>query len=360
MKHHYKHIDSLRGIAVLFVIWLHVSEKYINLSTTLKENGSWLYDIALYLNFGRIGVVIFFAISGFVLLKSINGVKEFIIKRFFRLYPLFWLSVILGIYIIYLFGGAVSFDKVVANLTMLPLMFNQDMVLGLYWTLEAELFFYFIGLLLFIFKASNKPINLFLISIVFLVFFVIDKKFNLLNPEHTGFIVLPLNLAIMFWGALYRYIYDNPNISINIFNKEIKVKLLFIILTISIIILPLMIFFKGVIDMNFRYTKFGISYILGISIFILLSTKFKIYNRILVWIGTISYSLYLFHPIVFNYLFWWLQNYAPKEFKEFDLSIYLIINLILSIILASLSYYLIEKPSIKYSYYLINQKSKKD
>ncbi len=50
--------------------------------------------------------------------------------------------------------------------------------------------------------------------------------------------------------------------------------------------------------MDFRYTKFGISYILGISIFILLSTKFKIYNRILVWIGTISYSLYLFHTIV--------------------------------------------------------------
>lgn len=42
----FKHIDSLRGIAVLFVIWLHVSEIYVNLSSSVKEKGTFLYDFA--------------------------------------------------------------------------------------------------------------------------------------------------------------------------------------------------------------------------------------------------------------------------------------------------------------------------
>ena len=224
----YKHIDSLRGLAVLLVVWLHVSEVYINLSSSVKNNGTLLYDFAWYINFGRIGVVIFFAISGFVLLKSIrgnriNGIKEFLIKRFFRLYPAFWLSVFMGAYVMQLFGHNMSFEKIIANMTMLPQMFNQEMVLGLYWTLEVELIFYFVGLILFLLKSSQKPINLFLISIFFLFVFVISKIMFVINTEHIGLAIIPLNLSIMFWGALGRSFYDNSNLNINLFNKNISI-----------------------------------------------------------------------------------------------------------------------------------------
>ena len=359
----YKHIDSLRGLAVLLVVWLHVSEVYINLSSSVKNNGTLLYDFAWYINFGRIGVVIFFAISGFVLLKSIrgnriNGIKEFLIKRFFRLYPAFWLSVFMGAYVMQLFGHNMSFEKIIANMTMLPQMFNQEMVLGLYWTLEVELIFYFVGLILFLLKSSQKPINLFLISIFFLFVFVISKIMFVINTEHIGLAIIPLNLSIMFWGALGRSYYDNSNLNINLFNKNISIKLLFITLSIIILIIPLLHFFKGIISDDFKNIQIGISYIIGILVFLLLSTKFKIYNKFLVWIGTISYSIYLFHPIVFYSLFWWLKNYAPLSFTEMHLVVYLIINFMLSIVFGSIIYYLIEKPSIRYSHYLISKRNR--
>ena len=70
-----KPIQGLRGLAVLLVILFHIHPNY---------------------SFGFIGVDIFFIISGFVISKSLinskdlNGqisLKNFYIKRFFRLYP---------------------------------------------------------------------------------------------------------------------------------------------------------------------------------------------------------------------------------------------------------------------------------
>jgi len=351
------YIDALRGIAVLLVIWLHVSEVYKELSPSVKEKGLFLYDLAWTMNVGRIGVVIFFSISGFVLLKSIKGdklkgTKTFIIRRFLRLYPAFWVSVLFGIFTMQLVGENISFEKIVANLTMLPLMFNQDMILGLYWTLEVEWIFYFLGLLLFLIGASQKPVYLFTISILFLIIFIILKQLKLDLQAHIGLIVLPFHLSIMFWGALFRYFHDNPDFTVHIFNKQISIKALFITLTIILLMIPVIAFTKGLITDNFKLIQLGISYFFGISIFIFFSIIYKIKNKFLIWIGTISYSMYLFHPIVFYTLFWWLQNYAPTILTEMNLGIYIIVNIVLSIIFSSIVYYLVEKPNIRLSHHL--------
>ena len=353
----FEHIDSLRGIAVLFVIWLHVSEVYINLSPSVKESGTFLYDFSWYINTGRIGVIIFFAISGFVLLKSIqgdkkNGTKTFLIRRFFRLYPAFWLSVILGILVIQLQGGNVEVERVIANITMLPLMFNQETIIGLYWTLETEIFFYLSGLVLFLLGKSDKPINVFMVSIFLLVIFVPVRKISLNYPQHIGLALLPFHLSIMFWGALSRQFYDNPDLRVKILNKYISIKLLFKILTLCILAFPLASLVKGIAGHEFKYFHFGLSNILGVLFFLLLAFYFRVKNKFIVWVGTISYSMYLFHPIVFMSLFWWLKNCAPVMFSELYLGVYIIVNIMLSIIIGSIIYYLIEKPSIKLSHHL--------
>ena len=80
-KNRYAHIDALRGIAVLFVVWLHVSEAYKSIASVSSQ---WVYDVAHTINAGRIGVVIFFAISGFVISHSIKGDIKSGSKRFWR------------------------------------------------------------------------------------------------------------------------------------------------------------------------------------------------------------------------------------------------------------------------------------
>ncbi len=196
----FKHIDALRGIAVLLVIWLHVSEVYINLSPAVKAHSTFLYDFAWYINSGRIGVVLFFAISGFVLLKSIKGnrkraTKTFWTRRFFRLYPAFWVSVLLGFFVMELMDKKISVGMLVANITMLPQILNQEMILGLYWTLETEILFYCIGWLLFMVGKSHNPINLFIVSIFFLGFFIVSRIAHFSNTQHIGLVSLPFFLS---------------------------------------------------------------------------------------------------------------------------------------------------------------------
>ena len=79
-------LDALRGIAALLVVVQHVGERYIG----------WIPGFAAtWFSFGRFGVTIFFLVSGFVIpyaFEKENAVRSFWIKRFFRLYPLYWLS----------------------------------------------------------------------------------------------------------------------------------------------------------------------------------------------------------------------------------------------------------------------------
>ena len=162
----FAHIDALRGIAALLVIWLHVSEVFFNLSPEILKKGTALYDFARSIDLGRIGVVIFFSISGFVICKSLNGnaiegSKKFIIRRFFRLYPAFWVSIALGLFSMWwLFDKPFGFNIIAANITMLPDLLGQEQIIGLYWTLETELAFYFLCWILFINRNINNPLVL--------------------------------------------------------------------------------------------------------------------------------------------------------------------------------------------------------
>ncbi len=49
----FAHIDALRGIAALLVIWLHVSEVFIHSTPEILAQGTALYDIARVVDFAK-------------------------------------------------------------------------------------------------------------------------------------------------------------------------------------------------------------------------------------------------------------------------------------------------------------------
>jgi peptidoglycan/LPS O-acetylase OafA/YrhL len=345
----FKHIDSLRGIAALLVIWLHVSESFVQLGLS---KSTLVYDISWYINTGRIGVVIFFAISGFVLLNSIKGAKSFLIKRFFRLYPAFWLSIIFGILVLQ--ENIPTVSTIMANITMMPLMFDKGVIIGVYWTLESELIFYFIGLILFLFGLSRKPLTTFILSIFFIMFFAYLVLINFTSPKHTGLNVMPYHLSIMFWGGLFRHYYDNPYRKIIIYKTNISIRFLFILLSAILFLLPIASLLKGIYLSEFKSIQFGLANIIGLSLFLILTSFIKIKNKFMVWLGTISYSMYLFHPIVFSLALGFLNNYASHFLNQMSLGFYLFINVLLTILLSSFVYILIEKPSMKLALKIIH------
>ncbi|HGM7838215.1 TPA: acyltransferase family protein, partial [Serratia marcescens] len=82
-----EYIDAIRGIAALSVVIAHF---------IVPIYGAENFVFSHVLDIGKIGVVLFFIISGFIIPFSFRrengGVKAFFISRFFRLYPGYWFS----------------------------------------------------------------------------------------------------------------------------------------------------------------------------------------------------------------------------------------------------------------------------
>jgi peptidoglycan/LPS O-acetylase OafA/YrhL len=97
---------------------------------------------------GGAGVVVFFLISGYIITHVLcsEGPAEFAIKRFFRIYPLYWLAVAGEVL---LSGASISFSEFLCRLLLIGDFTGTPYGLaGVEWTLRVEVVFYAImGLL---------------------------------------------------------------------------------------------------------------------------------------------------------------------------------------------------------------------
>lgn len=341
------HIDSLRGLAALLVVWAHVSETFLKLSPSVAAKGTGLYDLSHDADFGRIGVVLFFAVSGFVIPNSFSGgitigTKTFLIRRFFRLFPLFWFSMLLAIVFLYLIPARpIENSRIMANVTMIPEFLGFKPLLGLYWTLAIELVFYGICLALFRLRLNNNAWVLALLSAAFFGVFIFGLAE--LDRKWLGFVIesrLTYNcsfLGVMFWGAVYRQWYDK------------KGSCLTGLITVStfVILIPgissLLKHFPSGSDIT--VTTFAITQIVPVALFILGTSLFKVRHRIFSWTGEISYSLYLLHPIVFQSLFSVIKKSQIDWLMSMHLSIYLIASITISCLVAAITFRLVEQPA---------------
>lgn len=133
-KHRLLELDALRGIAALAVVLFHY---------TMNENRElfgWQF------RYGITGVDLFFMISGFVIYMTAGKIKhwkDFIVFRFARLYPAFWCCLFITLaFMAWYEPSKVNITQIAANLTMAPPFFNQEDIDGSYWTLLVELLFY--------------------------------------------------------------------------------------------------------------------------------------------------------------------------------------------------------------------------
>lgn len=88
---------------------MHVSEAYRELSpvTALSR---WVYDYAIAVDICRIGVIVFFAIGGFVIPFSMRPnapapERDFLLRRVFRIFPLYWFSISIGAFASHMIWG---------------------------------------------------------------------------------------------------------------------------------------------------------------------------------------------------------------------------------------------------------------
>lgn len=142
-------LDALRGLAAMSVVLFHYTTRF-GQTYGHPEAPSLSFDA------GFRGVDLFFMISGFVIFMTLDQTaraSDFVVSRFSRLYPTFWVCVLCTFTVVAvagLPGKEVRPMELLVNLTMLPQLFRVKPVDGTYWTLEIELFFYSIMLCLYL------------------------------------------------------------------------------------------------------------------------------------------------------------------------------------------------------------------
>lgn len=120
-----KELDALRGLAAFAVFLFHFQ----------------------LLDYGYLGVHLFFIISGFVIFLSAKSAKrpiDFVIARVSRLYPTYWVCLLLTFGVLYVSQADVTLQQLLFNLTMFQEFLGVQNIDGAYWSLTEELVFYVI------------------------------------------------------------------------------------------------------------------------------------------------------------------------------------------------------------------------
>ena len=314
----------------------------------------------IFFSFTTYGLAIFFIISGFLLSASFisllkkqnqihSTVKLFFIKRIFRIYPAYLISLIIFTAILTRFFQypVYWFDLFVHFLNIHNLFEGLSRSMNpVYWTLALEFQWYlFAPLLILIFMKTNLKmlIALFSASILLSMF----MRYLAINDYLAG-AVTHTEMIRLGYDQLYIHLF-NFIIGIIMYKwRRQKVKLPSPAVFLLLLMVPVIGYVQANPNLIFNEETFrnkllldyaGIL-ILGIAMFVFKDVEIngKVY-RIISFISLVSYSLYIYHfPIlhhVINYNFAWYVTF-PLFFA-------------VSLFFAAISYYIIEAPFLKIS-----------
>ncbi len=326
------YLDSARGLAAIGVLLVHAISSFSEVNLELLNAANFTKD---HLDLGKVFLIIFFLTSGFVIPYSIKGeglvaLKSFAISRFFRLYPVYWLSAILG-FILY---GSFTITELLFNLTMFQQFLGIENIIGLYWTLQIELIFYFLVALTFIINKLFNKRFLFQTAVGFLLVAIVMAGFrNVLLVKLP--LAVPLTLSIMYFGSFYRYYVIEGDAASKSLTKYY--------LVLYIILIPIVSYLGYNYDFGFgeSWEKYTITYFLGMLLFLFICF-FKYSSSLMEYTGKISYSVYVFHPLVILVI-------QKMGFLNAVSGVYkVLITLIITILFSHFTYLFVEKPMIDY------------
>ncbi|MGW1704426.1 acyltransferase family protein [Streptomyces sp. NPDC002206] len=155
-------LDGLRLVAALMVAAYHYGGRGGDITKAWGTSAASLFPTAhTWFAYGCLGVQIFFVISGFVICMSGWGrsLASFFASRAARLLPAYWAAVLLVTLVFALPAvayKAVSPSDALVNLTLLQQPLGVDRVLGVCWTLWAEIRFYALFAVCVVLPGANR------------------------------------------------------------------------------------------------------------------------------------------------------------------------------------------------------------
>ena len=337
------------------MLWLHVVNGYHALSPATAAQGRWLDELFASIDIGRIGVVVFFLISGFVVPFSIHAdsaapVRGFAIRRFFRIFPAYWLSVPLAAFAFFwIQGSPFSARELLVNLTLLQDVVGVRPAEGVYWTLLVELVFYALCIALLLGRSLFSPRRLAIIAASLALLHVVAMFMYWLGKPvaSVSLAFWPLNLSLMFCGALYR-------LQATAARDRITSTILPALAVFYVLALPL-----GAALAVHKVPTYTIAYALGFVVFVAGTRFVRIETQLTDWLGRISYSVYLLHPVVAELIYVGLLRQPVESiWRTQHLAVYLAVVTLLTLGVAALAYRFVEAPAIRLGHRLASRRDR--
>lgn len=318
-------VDALRGLAALAVVLFHFTTRFTELFSPDK-----LPTISFPT--GYYGVNLFFVISGFVIFMTLEKTTrpmDFVVSRFSRLFPAYWVAILLTFTITHMLGlpgKLVDLASAVGNIIMIHgLLFRIPSVDGVYWTLEVELLFYCGMFLLYRFRSLHLIHHALITLLVLrLTYYGLERVFGIeLSWTVSRFLIL----KYIPWFSL--------GISIYLMTSSRENDWRGAVLTSAIAIVSLL-----VVDSLFVAS---LAIFLGAAVFLAASGRATLLRHpILVWLGTISYPLYLLHENIG----WSIQLRLGALAVPIDLTV--VVALAISLVMATMLTYWVEQPCMRW------------
>lgn len=273
-------IDALRGIAAVLVVLHHYSRIYDAKQQLVGFHFPW----------GYYGVYLFFVISGFVILLTLHRCEtglDFGISRFSRIFPAYWVAAIITFLVVRVLGSppGPSFLQLAANFTMLDRPLGFKHIDEVYWTLNVELSFYLWMLLLFKLAGINRIQNV----IPFVLIFQAAMAIYVHRTDHIFSqgtkVLFLLEYAHLFCaGMLFYEAWERG------FTRKIILLLFWCLMNQTLI--P----FRDFAWMPpTDWGNVAVIVVFAIMLFVVLGKLRWLVNPVLLFLGTISYTLYLLH-----------------------------------------------------------------
>lgn len=278
---------------------------------------------------GHYGVNLFFVISGFVIFMTIKRTRkamDFVVSRFSRLFPSYWVAVALTFIVVSwagLPGKEVTATQALTNGLMFHGLLGIPHVDSVYWTLEIELFFYGWMLLLWV-SGQLRRIHQVLWAMLGLrvLYHVAATTFDLHLSWTLSHLLI---LKYLPWFGLgicvYQWIHDRgPTQAL-------------------LITLVAALFALAVVD-GWRSGLLGASF--ALLVWLAASGRAPVLgNKALVLLGAISYPLYLTHENIG----WVAERTLQGLGLSFDASV--LITTGGAMALAALLTYSVERPAMR-------------
>lgn len=388
-KEYFKGLDSFRFFAALAVFFTHVEliKKFtgygshwidpeervtkfnIFQSVVSKEIDPFSPLIAYS---SSLGVVFFFVLSGFLitflLLKEKKethsvSIGKFYMRRVLRIWPLYYLIFILGFFVLpnsNMFsvpGQDVFFQNNFWGNFILYALFMPNLAFSIYttavpnigqsWSIGVEEQFYLLWPLL-IRKSKNvlKSI-LWVAGTLVLIKGLLLLTFPFIKLE--SIIVLKKFLAMsklecMALGGLGAYFV--------VFQKEKMLKIIYNFKSqiFAVVSIPILIYFIPTVLEDILHLLFSMSFlIIIVNVVGNVNSIFRFENRVLEYLGRISYGFYMFHVMCIVFTIHMLDKYIglSKDITTIQHILLYGISFMLTVAVSSLSYHIFEKAFIR-------------